>query len=422
MENNEILQKTDLTEDLFIDEKTPESAQNGAPLESFPECETSKAKKIYFRQFALAGTFAAVLLLGAVVLLEVLNYMDYELSVRLFQGFLLGYLLYHVLILIKNRKTWKELFTIWSRCESVVDVFDGYFTLTTHRDGIEIARHRFDFSDLRRVSVSGDLMTVTARGQIFFLDKTQIPEDSRLGKALAAVRERSGSLNPKDKKTKLLLLPAALCVVLTIVLVLVQRNAVFQDPGKLTPVFLIAYLVLVTFLLIWGIVFRKNRSVALFSGLASIVTALIILFFALPQGVPAAPKQESADPSFVLETEEKFGFELPETELLYCYDNTEDPDALKYSNMLRSATLFYENGELEDVVLNEHFIDRIPTELVGLSSCTTENGELLLYNVDTGEYNTMPEKEGKTHFICVSVDREGGFVELSEYYVDVVLS
>lgn len=387
--------------------------------ECFEACENEKAKKLYMKKYTAAFILPLVLLVLVFLALQYIYLDTYSDAALWGQGLYFGFTLYHIVILIKNRKVWKELFERAAFSDSEIKVYDGYFTLTTVRDGIEIAFHRFLFSEIRAVSISGDLISVTARGQIFFLDKSKLPENSEFAEILFEDSKKTSTFKPKDKKSILFLIPSVIILLFTLTAVILNNISSTQHLLSSVPNIGLVFLILPFIPIILGIIFRKNKFVFIFSSIAGLITALLVVIFGM-NTIGIKVNKPEYDDSFVTETEEVFDIDFPETEVFYSVDYTDDPEAIENGSDLRYASLYYENGELNDFVTDERFLDRLPTVLAGITERYYEGCSVLLYNKDTGEYNTLPEKEGRYRFICIVIDREYGKIEFSDYYVNII--
>lgn len=401
-----------------MEEKNTEKIAAEMQAENLPVCEAGKAKRLYSRHYKKAFILPFVLIVLSLLRLEFsFTALSLE-ATRFFQGIFIGMLVLLVTIHIKTAKEWKTIFSFQALSKSEIKVFDGYFTLTSKREETVIADYRFLFSEIRNVTVSGDLMSVTVRDQIFFLDKMLIPENSELKKALYAVRKANRPFKPKDKKSILLLLPALITVLLSVAAavfcVVSPESGILSTPPVLFIVCLLPFVPIVL-----QLIFRKNRFVCLFNGLAALLCALVILNFVLNKGETDL-KPTSYDASFIMQTEEELRIDFPETDDFYSFDNTENPGGFEDGATLRYAALEYADGLPDSFVPDERFLDRIPTALSGLLRIYYDGCSVCLYNKDTGEYNTIPEKEGRYLFVCVTVDKEYGEITLSEYYADVV--
>ena len=77
-----------------------------------------------------------------------------------------------------------------------------------------------------------------------------------------------------------------------------------------------------------------------------------------------------------------------------------------------SFDAFFQNAKSDD-----RWKEELPTELQGCAPAFTlgEYDLCLLYNADTGEFNTLPEKSGEYHFIFIAAKKSDRTLEIADY-------
>ncbi len=77
-----------------------------------------------------------------------------------------------------------------------------------------------------------------------------------------------------------------------------------------------------------------------------------------------------------------------------------------------SFDAFFQNAKSDD-----RWREELPTELQGCAPAFTlgEYDLCLIYNADTGEFNTLPEKSGEYHFIFIAAKKSDRTLEIADY-------
>jgi|GEM_PF-434562 len=141
----------------------------------------------------------------------------------------------------------------------------------------------------------------------------------------------------------------------------------------------------------------------------------------------------NSDETPIIDFEEQTGYDLPDyVSILGSNTNdleNEDPNALEGKEAQigsfcefvvekETADEFYETISQDsnwlrhiDAELDEICFREILTQQV-------EQGYYLIYNTDTGEFNTLPSQNGQYNFYNVGVDTSRNIIILIEYYVD----
>jgi hypothetical protein len=90
-----------------------------------------------------------------------------------------------------------------------------------------------------------------------------------------------------------------------------------------------------------------------------------------------------------------------------------------------TSDIYFESHAVEEFERNLpndlKCISSIPNELVGIISteCEISSGDYyIIYNTDTGEFNTLPSKSGTYKFINLLYDTEKNTMKLIEYQIE----
>lgn len=108
----------------------------------------------------------------------------------------------------------------------------------------------------------------------------------------------------------------------------------------------------------------------------------------------------------------EINIELPKSEK--CVINKLFEDEVRSSVLCEKTSFdaFFQNAKSDD-----RWKEELPTELQGCAPAFTlgEYDLCLLYNADTGEFNTLPEKSGEYHFIFIAAKKSDCTLEIADY-------
>jgi hypothetical protein len=124
----------------------------------------------------------------------------------------------------------------------------------------------------------------------------------------------------------------------------------------------------------------------------------------------------------LLRVEETVGIDLPEPLRINVYDYTAGDVLDEYTGEIKlTSELLYSVADLESFETvfesDERWISEVPSALVGVCSemYNSYYDYIIIYNVTTGEFNTLPEETGNYQFINILYSAEGNLMMLVEY-------
>ena len=191
--------------------------------------------------------------------------------------------------------------------------------------------------------------------------------------------------------------------------------------------------------LVFGIVAQCKG----YSGIANIIIGgiflLICAFFCTVWTLSLSIMADEDTTDYVALAEETAGIKLPACDYVSgrSYGETDDEDSIFAelpAEQIDGSILHYscyaeipeeaDRAFCREISESELWIKGIPTEFVGLISCSCMDygaDYILIYNLDTQEYNTMPEKSGTYTFLFISYDPDNLDMHIAEYEMHVNL-
>lgn len=130
-------------------------------------------------------------------------------------------------------------------------------------------------------------------------------------------------------------------------------------------------------------------------------------------------------PELYLEAEELTGIDLPDYTSIQTHDWTAGSQNISRGYIFETSTAEITNAVSEafrlKILKDDRWLKKIPTILIGITSdyCTHPYYEYaLIYNVDTGEYNTLPEESGTYRFINIVFSAERDSLMVVDYEIE----
>lgn len=254
-------------------------------------------------------------------------------------------------------------------------------------------------------------------------------------------------VKPKKEKKKasdgfiaLQIILAVACIAaiyLVNMLAMKGEDSIVNVAGNPARLFLLCLIPLAC--LVFGIVAQCKG----YSGLANIIIGgiflLICAFFCTVWTLSLSIMADEDTTDYVALAEETAGIKLPACDYVSgrSYGETDDEDSIFAelpAEQIDGSILHYscyaeipeeaDRAFCREISESELWIKGIPTEFVGLISCSCMDygaDYILIYNLDTQEYNTMPEKSGTYTFLFISYDPDNLDMHIAEYEMHVNL-
>ena len=92
-----------------------------------------------------------------------------------------------------------------------------------------------------------------------------------------------------------------------------------------------------------------------------------------------------------------------------------------------SSDVYFEKSQVEEfeeqIATDERWLSVMPNELIGIASPFGDTGMYdyaLIYNVDTSEYNELPQDNGTFRFINILYNEKHNQMKIIEYDIDYI--
>lgn len=342
-----------------------------------------------------------------------------------FGMFLIGAVSYIKGILAYS-KTWKN---ITERiCKSVYEykVFENYISVNIYRENEKILESKCFFTDIEQIQQFGKWLFLQFGGQSFIIRKSDLKENSAfysyMYKNPSRITEKP--MNNKWKVLSVILFVASLLSIfgaLGLVSMVSNKNHLFVENTwlffLLTPV-PIASIVLGFVLKLKNYKYKKNIIVG-------IIMATLLCIYGSFSFVFANVYDHSDEP--IVRAEQTIGINIPEHKQISTHDWTKGTQSVSRGYIYYTSDIYFENSAVADfekqLAKDNKWLSSVSNDLIGITSPINDYGiydYVLVYNVDTAEYNTLPNGSGKYRFINILYRLEENQMKIVEYDIDYV--
>lgn len=346
-------------------------------------------------------------------------------------GFCLAIFILSCIALVYSRRSHRKSWESNSArvVESVYgyEIFDGYFVVRISRGGVEVSMQRIELSKIKARQTVGELLIVDADGQLYIFREKELCE----GSLIASVPISSNPPAAKKNKPSPLMKAVSLCLIIASV---ASLWVALSTVGYLTEVnrmimtdnmwaFYLFTPIPIASIVVGAVLNKRGQRGAANVAVGIVMTVLLCLFgsfWLIDGGVSYGDEK-------LLAAEERIGIDLPEPIRVATQDWTEGEQDVPRGYIYYTSDIYFGEegqGELEDqIAAADKWVSGIPSDLVGVAGVLYDPiyyDAMIVYNVDTGELNTLPDQSGSYRFITLLYDRDEAQVTMLEYTIDYI--
>lgn len=369
------------------------------------------------------------MILAVVLVLLRTDLLDGMVGGVLLGTFLLGFLMN--LISISNmRKKFAEDADPVLQCRYHYQVFQDHVDLTVHRDQLQIAAFRVEYSKLKTVLDAESHYIYAYNNGAYLVPKAALRPDSPFG---AALQEKVAPKKGAEKKYRILTEVVLWATLVGSLVAVLLPNWIpglddFFSRAKLT----LAFLPLPILSIILGVALRKKGIRWKRNVIFGSIFAAILVFFAgvnfLSGLIDLLDYSQSGDTTYLEQVEDTLSIDFPALENISDYEHASDSYPPMNGQVYHTCYGWIAETDnpqfAQQIEGDARWLNRLPTVLHGLLPPTIylyAGERVLLYNMDTREYNTVPGQPGTYRFLCVQYDPENGSLNIYEYEIEYIV-
>lgn len=356
----------------------------------------------------------------------VLFFLSYDVSQNFTATFIaltICFCAYYCAVIQSIRKNAKKNAQEAEKTRDVYEVFEDHVKVTAYEKEKLKAIRFIDYEEIDEFNENESYFFFVKRNLLFLLRKN----DPACNVLTEKIRSKARCEAVKNKKTEdrkeILSTVLALLDLLALVAALLLRNYLSYDVLESLPIQIeLLFLVVPVGVLLASIFLRKK--IKFKSTLAlSIISAILLCCCAAAYGYLDTAdsyideNQQAISEEIIAETESLLNIDIP--------DNAETVYAYAYDDLDRSTAgleLDEDTGAafLASIKKDANWLDYAPSILEGLKDYYTEDEYSLLYNIDTKQYNALPEKDGTYEFLLLSYSEEFKSLNITRYTTDYI--
>ncbi|MBQ6707697.1 MAG: helix-turn-helix transcriptional regulator [Clostridia bacterium] len=344
-------------------------------------------------------------------------------------GFVWGMVVLLLLLYLRGfinyKKLWKK--SLQRMCESSYEyeVFDDYFTVRICRNNETVSEVKYKFSDIEKVVISDKWFFMQISGGLYTLKTNALEAGSKFFDSAIKKQPENFKQSGKVKMVSALLLIITIvsffAAFITTSSITFNNNLIFTEAMWIMFLFIPIPLASIIF----GFVMKAKGYKTKKNIIGGIIILSLLCIYGSFTFISSDMYSHSDEP--IKRVEEMLQIDIPEHNRINTTDYTKYNQNFGNKIIHYQSEIFFNDDKTESfenqLPKNSKFLKKIPNRLSGILSRISfvgENDYVLIYNVDTKEYNALPKESGNYNFINIRYSAETNKMEIVEYAIDYV--
>ncbi len=387
--------------------------------EEFKEINRLQRRKFYKRP-------AILILVCVLYTIFAFSYPDSEYLLSFVIGVLLVTVVYHVKGIRAFNKAWKSSSERVCKATYEYKVFDDYFKVNIYRNGEKIREAKCYYTDIEQMQQVGMWLLIQFGGQSFILRKIDLKENSAIYSYMYKnpTKTKDGELAYKRKNISDLLFISSILSFFVAVIIwgyISNANKLFTE--NIWILFLFTPIPIAS--LVFGCVSNKTGYNLKKNIVVGIVMTALLCIYGSFSFIFADVYDHSDEP--IIEIEQTIDIDIPEHSQINTQDWTKGTQPVSRGYVYYTSDIYFESNSVDafekQLENDDRWLSSVPNDLIGVTSPlgdSTMHDYLLIYNIDTDEFNSLPDDNGIYRFINILYSTEDNQMRIVEYDIDYV--
>lgn len=323
-------------------------------------------------------------------------------------------------------KAWKNSIELICKSTYEYKVFENYISVDIYRENEKIRESKCFFTDIEQIQQFGKWLFLQFGGQSFIIRKSDLNENSAfysyMYKNPSKIAEKP--LHNRWKILSILLFVASLLSIFAAIALVTEisnKNHLFIENTwlffLLTPVPISS--------IVFGFVLKSKNYKYKKNIIVGIIMTVLLCIYGSFSFIFTNVYDHSDEP--IIRAEQTIGIDIPEHKQITTQDWTKGTQSVSRGYIYSTSDIYFDNSAVESfeqhLATEDKWLSSVSNDLIGITSPMNDYGiydYVLVYNVDTAEYNTLPNNSGKYRFINILYRLEENQMEIVEYDIDYV--
>ena len=328
--------------------------------------------------------------------------------------------------LVKFRKAWKKNAEKVSSSDYEYRVYDDYFNVIIRHQGEKVRDFKYSFDDILNMTQVDDFITMQFGSGLFLLRKSDLKENSVFYNLLSKMSQKRDLTVPRNKWRLISIISLIASLLSPLAAFLASSEMLFRYYDTSTQEYMWVFFAFVPIPIasvVVGFIMKSKGYVYLKNIVVGIIVAVLLCLFGTFFFGGDLVKNKNYE---VIEyTEQTVNIDIPQFESMDTRDlsiSEQEADNGYIYCITDVAFSDKKAEEFEEQIHNdERWLPLVPFKLYGmtLSVMGIESCDYaMIYNCDTGEYNTLPQEQGKYHCLSLVYYTDNKMLRIFKYDIE----
>jgi len=332
---------------------------------------------------------------------------------------------------VSHKRSWNRSIGSIVASTYSYEVFDDYFILNVFREEELVRMLKFRFDEVEKSHDWGKYIALIIANQLYILRKTDLAPDSKLleqSKSISTTKQPAEKASGKLKLTSnLLSIFSVLSIIGALICVAFTTETKKNFAGENLWIFYLFTIIPACSILFAFYLKKKGYKHKSNLIIGIVMAALLCIYGSFPILIGT---KYSHDDGLIVQMEQLLEIDIPQHYQINTEDatNSNKPDT---AGAIQRTTYIYFNDDAviqfeKDISNNSKWLDALPSDIVGISSyychavSTKDNLYCMVFNKDTGEFNSLPAENGLYSFVNVIYDADQNSMTIVEYCTEYI--
>ena len=405
-------------------EQVPENTPNETYQFNYSKSELNnihKAQKTTIYKKAIPFTLISIFLIVYFIISDTSNIMT---------GFALGAFIIWLTINIKSNNAYNQSFikNIDHISESTYEylLFDEYLNINIYRNKELVRKSKFFYNDIEKATLIDKWLILIISGQSFILRKDALTEDSVFYSFLYKKQSNNIKKLPQDKNRMI-------SIILFIASFLSLFAALFSV--GITSNFNKMFVENMWLFFLWtpipiaSVVFGYKLKARGYKYQKNVITGFIMAALLCIYGSFSFIFADTFDHSdiYITKAEQMLKIDIPEHTRINTQDYTKTTQVFPRGYIYTVSDIYFSESAVEDfeneIKHDNRWLTSVPNNLFGITSPLCDYSKydyVLIYNIDTEEFNVLPSDNGTYRFINIIYKSNANEMKIIDHSIDYI--
>lgn len=349
-----------------------------------------------------------------------------DLLIGFFIGLFLLVIFSYIKIGVTYKKSWKTTRDRITQSFYEYEVYNNYFTVNIIRNNEKMRFSKIYFYEIEQIKVLDDFLEVVYSNQSFILRKSDLLPNSAFFIFLNNNPTKMAVVKKNDKWTilsKVFFVASILSIFIALILMSIVSsiNHLFTENMWL---FFVAAIIPFSSI-VFGFVLKSKGYLYKKNIVAGVIMTILLCLYGSFVFVVETPYGHSDE--IIIDTEQLLNIDIPEHKQINTRNWTDGVQSVPRGYIWCTSDVYFDENVVVDfesqIARDDKWLTSVPSDMIGISYPLidyTEYDFVLIYNVDTGVYNSVPEDSGTYHFINIFYVSDDNKMMIAEYQIDYV--